>query len=165
MLKVTKLFYDNKTNRVIVNLFGTNMKRQIDEPNYFSTKGRYYFIKRREIMKLIRTYKAQEVVFNQGEPFCQTDLLDAITRYLSRNTKPKIKITLKTNGTLIPFCITRKINYIVEPLLHSSGKEQNTRLRKDILKIFKNRDTEWVFKPKTQEDIEDVERIKKWVGI
>ena len=116
-------------------------------------------------MKLIQTYKAKEVLFTQGEPFCQTDILDAVTRYLTRNTTPKVKIIIKTNGTLMPFCVTRKINYIVEPVLHSSGKEQNVRLKKDIIRIYGNRDTEWVFNPKSKEDEKDIERIKKWVGI
>ena len=161
MLQATKLFYNEQTKQIEVHVFGTNMRRRVDEKDYFSRETRYYYIKRREILKLINTHEAKELIFMKGEPLIQMDMLDSIIRYLQRKTG--IKTIIRTNGTIMPYCVNYKVSYIVEPWLSSTGKTKDRRLCKDILKVFRNRPTEWVFNPKTKEDKEEVEVIKKWV--
>jgi 7-carboxy-7-deazaguanine synthase len=113
---------------------------------------------------LLRANGVNLLVISGGEPLLQAKALDE----LIENSGDEVTVQFETAGTLPPLDGWTKgdgVYYVVSPKLESSGNELTKRYKPDVLRQFVERDAYFKFVLTGPEDMEEVCKIRKEVGI
>ena len=145
---------------IFLRLAFCNLRCSFCDSKYTYENPKFKWEKKENVLKLISSFKSNNLVITGGEPLLWQKNLIEILKEVKKN------IEVETNGTIIPLKEFDKYIslYNVSPKLENSKEEFSKRINKDALKWFsKNKKSYFKYVIDKEEDIKEVfEQIKEF---
>jgi organic radical activating enzyme len=145
---------------IFLRLAFCNLRCSFCDSKYTYENPKFKWEKKENVLKLISSFKVNNIVITGGEPLLWQKNLIKILKEVKKN------VEVETNGTIIPEKeFDKYINlYNVSPKLSNSGEEFSKRINKEALLWFsKNKKSYFKYVIEKEEDLKEViEHLKEF---